>query len=109
MGENTNLPQRTSDFEFRQQASLSQQLSDQDKIFRKLAGTDPEISDSIGILLVLGEFGIIDLKDENMKLMLSLLDVQRKSHFATSDKVNEITKLGLQMPKRDQEVDADED
>jgi len=31
--------------------------------------------------------------------MLDLLDVQRKAAFATSEKTNEITKMGLQMPK----------
>lgn len=101
-------PQRRSDLEFRQGAAMSQQLSDLDPIYRKLAGSDPSISDSIGFLLVLGKFKIIDLKNPAIKLTIALLDVQRKSHFATSDKTNEITKMGFQMPKRTREVNMSE-
>lgn len=97
-----------SKVEFYQQSSLSQKLSHKDKIYRKLAGTDRELSDSIGILLVLGEFGMIDLENSNVALLLALLDVQRKSAFATSEKTNEITKMGLQMPKAADVVDFSE-
>ena len=82
-----------------QQASLSQKVSFNDAIFRKLAGADPEISDSIGVLSVLCEKGILNEDDPAIQLMLSLLDVKRKSRFATSDKTNEITKLGFMLPK----------
>ena len=95
--------------EFRQQASISQKLAHQDNIYQMLAGIDREISDNIGIFLVLGEFEMIDLNDTNWRLVLALLDVLRKSAFATSDKVNEITKMGMQMPKGISEVDYDDE
>ena len=42
--------------------------------------------------------------------MLGLLNVLRLSHFATSEKVNEITKMGLQMPKAEDIIsDFDEE
>jgi len=91
---------RSNDF-FRQGASLSQKLADQDNIYTKLAGSNPELSKAIGVLLVLGQHGILDLKDPNMKLMMDMLDVQRKAEFATSERTNEITKMGLQMPRSD--------
>ena len=97
-----------SKYEFYKEASLSQQLAHKDKIYQKLAGTDKELSDSIGILLILGEFGIIDLNDPDTRLVLAMLDVQRKAAFATSEKTNEITKMGLQMPKGISEIDYDE-
>jgi len=88
-----------SKYEFWKEASLSQKLADKDPIYQKLAGSDPEISEAIGILLILCELGIMNKKDPNVKMILAILDVKRKARFATSDKTNEITKMGLQMPK----------
>ena len=92
---------KSSNFEFRQQASLSQQLSDSDKIFQKLSGSNPELSKSIGVLLVLCERGILNANNPNIKLLLAILDVQRKAEFATSEKTNEISKMGFMLPKSD--------
>ena len=92
--------------EYFNQASLSQKLAHKDKVFTKLAGADRQISESIGVLLVLGELGYVDLEDSGMKLTLALLDMQRKAVFATSEKVNEITKMGMMMPKGADIVDA---
>ena len=88
---------------FRQGASLSQQLAHtkEGKIYQKLAGSDPETSKAIGFFLIMSELGYIDLEQPSMKLMMGLLDVERKALFATSEKTNEITKMGLQMPKED--------
>ena len=90
-----------SNIEFRYQASLSQQLADKDSIYTKLAGSNPELSKSIGVLLVLCEKKILNENDPNIQLLLALLDVQRKAEFATSEKTNEISKMGFQMPKSD--------
>lgn len=92
-----------SKFEFFQEASLSQKLAHRDKIYKKLAGSDPITSQAIGFFEILGEHGIIDLKNPNWKLILDLLNVKRKALFATSEKVNEITKMGMQMPKAEDE------
>jgi len=97
------MPQSRSKYQFQQEASLSQKLAYKDNIYSKLAGSDTELSDSIGVLLILADFGAIDKNDPNTKLMLAILDVLRKSRFATSEKVNEITKMGLQMPKAEDE------
>lgn len=92
-----------SDSEFRQQASLSQIVSAEDEKeaarFRDLAGSDTELSDTIAITLTLCEFGILDKKNPTIKLMLALMNAQRKARFATSEKNNEITKLGLMTPR----------
>jgi len=88
-----------SKYEFWKEASLSQKLADKDPIYQQLAGSDPEISESIGIILVLCELGIMNKDDPNVKMVLAILDVKRKARFATSEKTNEITKMGLQMPK----------
>jgi len=92
-------------YQFFQEASLSQKLADNDPIYQKLAGTDREVSNSIGVLMILGRHKVIDLEDPSMALILDILDVQRKSAFATSEKTNEITKMGLQMPKAEYIVD----
>jgi len=82
-----------------QQASLSQKVSAQIPILKKLSGADRELSDSIAVLSYLGETGMMDKKDTDF--ILGLLDVLRLSHFATSEKINEITKLGFMLPKAD--------
>jgi hypothetical protein len=58
---------------------------------------------------MLGEHNMIDLKDPSIMLVLDLLDVTRKARFATSEKVNEITKMGLQMPKAEDVYFGDSD
>ena len=93
------MPQSRSKYEFWKEASLSQKLSASIPIYQKLAGSDPETSESIGIFLKLGELGYIDLTEPTWVLMMGLLDVKRMAKFATSEKVNEITKMGMQMPK----------
>ena len=104
------MPQSRSKYEFWKEASLSQKLAHRDPIYQKLAGSDPETSESIGFLLKLGELGYIDLKEEGWVLTMGLLDVKRKAKFATSEKVNEITKMGMQMPKAEDIIsDFDED
>jgi len=93
------MPKRSSDFEFRQQASLSQKVSFDIPILRKLSGSDQELSDSIGVLWYLGEKGLMDKKDT--EFILGLLDVLRLSHFATSERTNEITKMGFMLPAKE--------
>lgn len=96
------MTQSRTKFQFFQEASLSQKLAatEEGMIYQKLAGSDRKISDSIGFFLMLDKHELIDIEnDPNMSLMMDLLDVQRKSAFATSPHTNEITKMGLQMPK----------
>jgi len=93
------MPKRSSDTEFRQQASLSQKVSFDIPILRKLSGSDQELSDSIGVLWYLGEKGLMDKKDT--EFILGLLDVLRLSHFATSERTNEITKMGFMLPAKE--------
>jgi len=93
------MPQNRSKYEFIQEASLSQQLAARVPLYQKLAGSDQELSDSIAVLSYLGDRGMMNKKD--LEFILGLLNVLRLSHFATSEKVNEITKMGLQMPRSD--------
>lgn len=104
------MTQSRSKYLIWKEASLSQKLSAKEPIYQKLAGSDTELSDSIGVLLVLCEFGILDENHPNTKLLLAILDVQRKARFATSEKTNEITKMGFQMPKAEDIIsDFDEE
>jgi len=93
------MSQNRSKYEFIQEASLSQQLAARVPLYQKLAGSDQELSDSIAVLSYLGDRGMMNKKD--LEFILGLLNVLRLSHFATSEKVNEITKMGLQMPRSD--------
>ena len=95
------MPKRTSDFEFRQQASLSQRVGYQIPAIQTLSGTDPEISDSIAIIQVLKKMKLIS---NELDLVLELLNALRLSHFATSDKTNEISKMGFMLPAKEARV-----
>ena len=100
------MTQSRSKYQFYQEASLSQKLADKVtigkdklKIYTRLAGSNPELSKAIGTLLVLCEKGILDKNDPSISLLLDILDVQRMAEFATSPQTNEISKMGMQMPK----------
>ena len=97
------MPQARSKYQFYKEASLSQQLAHRYPEFQDYAGSNPQISISLAIFNILAKHGMIDLEDPTWKLVKDLLNEQRKAHFATSEKVNEITKMGLQMPKAEDE------
>lgn len=93
------MPRTTSDFEFRQQASLSQRVGFQIPIVQQLAGSDTEISESIGILLyVTDKENETLLSEEPEKWIIGLLNVIRLARFCTSEKTNEISKMGFMLP-----------
>lgn len=90
---------KSSDFEFRQQASLSQKVSFDIPLIRKLAGSDIQISDSIAVLSYIND--PVNLKKTPIQFLLGLLDVLRLSRFATSEKTNEISKMGFMLPAKE--------
>jgi len=98
------MPERSS-YDIRQQALMSQRLSNDDPDYQKLAGSDQAISDRIAFLMVLEEFKMIDPKSLEIRFIRAHLDKRRKARFATSERTNEITKMGLQMPKGSNEID----
>ena len=91
-----------------QEASLSQKIAYRHREYAEYAGTDPKTSLAIAKLNVLGKFEYIDLEDPIVKLVKAMLNEKRKAYFATSERVNEITKLGFHLPKASDEVDFDE-
>ena len=92
------MVQNKSKYEFREQATLSQQLSSLIPDFEELAGTDPQISQSIALFRVFIKHGVMNGEDPGIKLLLDILNARRMAAFATSERVNEITKMGLMMP-----------
>ncbi len=90
-------------YEFFKEASLSQQLSHRHPEYKDYAGADPDISLTLALMNVLHKHKKIDLENPNWKFVKDLLNEQRKAKFATSERVNEITKMGLQMPKAEDE------
>lgn len=103
------MPQSRGKYQFWKESSLSQKLAHRHPEYQEYAGTDRKISDSIATLNILGQFGILDLEEPSIKFVKALLNEQRKSAFATSEKVNEITKMGLQMPKAEDVYFGDSD
>ena len=95
-----------SKYEFYKMASLSQQLARRHPEYSEYAGADTKISLILALFNVLAKHGKIDLNEPGWKFVKDLLNEQRKAIFATSEKVNEITKMGLQMPKAEDEVDG---
>lgn len=98
-----------SKYEFQQEASLSQQLAHRMKEYAEYAGSDPETSLTIARLNVLIDKKILNGKSKVVQLILALLHEKRKALFATSERVNEITKMGMQMPKAREEFGKDDD
>lgn len=97
------MPQSRSKYEFYKEASLSQKLAHRHPEYSDYAGSDRDISITLALFNILDKHKIIDLKEPNWRFMKDLLNEQRKAIFATSEKVNEITKMGLQMPKAEDE------
>jgi len=103
------MPQSRSKYEFYKEASLSQQLAHRMPEYSDYAGADQKISISLAIFNILAKHGMIDLNDPIWKFAKDILNEQRKAIFATSEKVNEITKMGLQMPKAEDEFYGTDD
>lgn len=96
-------PDSRSKYEFYREASLSQQLAHRHPEYSEYAGSDQRISLTLAVFNVLSRHGKINLEEPGWKFVKDLLNEQRKAIFATSEKVNEITKMGLQMPKTEDE------
>ena len=101
------MPQSRSKYQFYQESSLSQKLAHRHPEYSEYAGTDQRISLKIATFKTFAHFGYIDLEEPGIKLLMYLLNEKRKAMFATSEKVNEITKMGLQMPRAEDEVIMD--
>ena len=96
-------PQSRSKYEFYKESSLSQQLAHRQPEYSDYAGSDPDISLTLALLNILHKHKKIDVTKGGWKFVKDLLNEQRKAKFATSERVNEITKMGLQMPKAEDE------
>ena len=97
------MGKRISTEEFKAQASLSQKVSFNDDAFRELAGTDPETSVAIQAIRDCISLGLLP-KPENsfgVKVLLTFLNGRRKALLSTSEKINEITKLGFMLPAQE--------
>ncbi len=101
------MPQSRSKYQFYQESSLSQKLAHKMPEYSEYAGTDQKTSLTLARLKIFADHKIIDLKEPAFKLIYDLLNEKRKAMFATSEKVNEITKMGLQMPRSEDEYYGD--
>jgi len=91
-----------SKFEFYESSIMSQRLSYSDSDFKELAGSDPETSTAIQAIKDLITLKLIDGNNEGINIILTLLNGRRKALFATSERVNEISKMGMMLPKGDE-------
>ena len=98
-----------SKYEFREQASLSQQASDKEARLKKYVGADRAISDKLADIDTLVEMGYMSEKDPRIKYMQRQLDNRRLARLATSERLNEITKLGFMLPKADNIISSFDD
>ena len=94
---------------FREQASLSQQASDKEARLKKYVGADQAISDKLADIDTLVEMGYMSEKDPRIKYMKRQLDNRRLARLATSERLNEITKLGFMLPKADNIISSFDD
>lgn len=85
-----------------EEALLSQKLSDKDSDFQELAGSDPAISKKIQRIKWMVKYH--EMTQEEAQPILDLLNGDRKAAFATSPNTNEVTKMGLMLPKAEFEI-----
>jgi len=85
--------------EFRQQSTMSQRLGFLQPDFQELAGADPNTSKKIQRLKVCIRHKIV--KESDIKIVLDFLNGDRMALFATSEKTNEISKLGFMLPSKE--------
>ena len=93
------MPQSRGKEQFKIEASLSQQLGFRIPDYQDLAGSDPETSIAIQAIKDMVTLGFLDKNDGGVTILLTLLNGRRKALFATSPHVNEISKMGMQMPR----------
>lgn len=89
---------KMSDYEFRAHTSLSQKVGDRIPDIQELAGSDPRTSLKIQRIKTLGRHNIINISEPRWELILDLLNGDRLALFATSDRTNEISKMGFMLP-----------
>jgi hypothetical protein len=101
-----------SKYEAYQFVALGSRLGQRIPIYQQLAGADPDVSMQIAFFLTLGAAGLVDLDTAEMAILMKLLNAKRQALFATSEKVNEISKMSMQLPSDDEDVslrrDSDE-
>lgn len=83
--------------DFFEKISLAQKISAKHREYQEYTGSDMELAKGIANLNVLIELGIIS--EEVAKLPKALLVEQNKASFASSEKTDVFTKLGLLYPK----------
>lgn len=93
------MGKKSSDFEFRQQTSLSQRLGDKIPLLQILAGTDPETSIAIATLDFVSDPE--NWKLSPIKFTMGLLNARRLALLATSERFNEISKMGFMLPAKE--------
>jgi hypothetical protein len=98
--------------DFFEKISLAQKISDKDPHIKKYAGSDVELAKQIATLEVFRDYAILPL--EESQFIIDLLVEQNKATFASSEKTDIFTKLGLLFPKKEKAfglgvLDADQD
>ena len=94
------MPKKSSDFEFRQQTSLGQRLGFKIPLLQRLAGTDPETSIAIATLDFMNDPK--NWKLSPIEFTMGLLNARRLALLATSERFNEISKMGFMLPATEQ-------
>ena len=94
---------------FYQESLMAQKVAHKYPEFVGYAGADPPTSLKIMFFETLGKHKRIDLTKGDMPLFMDLLHGRRQVLFATSEKTNEITKMGFMLPKGTKEVDFTDD
>lgn len=88
---------------------MAQRVAHKNPQFVDYAGADPKASMKIMFFQTLHKHKKIDLTKGDMPLFMDLLKGRRDVLFATSERTNEITKMGFMLPKSTTEVDFNAD
>jgi len=84
---------------------LGQQISAEDANFKDYAGCDIELSRTLSQMNVLIKHKIIDPTDKGISLFIDLLKEEIKAIMASSDKMDNLSKLSFRQPKHRDGID----
>jgi hypothetical protein len=91
------MSQSRNKYDAWREASLAQKVADKYPDFVELSGSDYAISKKIQRLKSYVKLGYA--KQEEVEPLLIILNGDRMAAYATNQKSNDITKLGLMLPK----------
>lgn len=100
------MPKYQDIADFFEKVNLAQKIAFEKKEMELYAGSDVEIARILGLLTALEKEGFVE--EGEFKLIKTILQEQNKATFASSEKTDIYTKLGLMKPQKEASINLEE-